>query len=443
LRNFIAAALFLAGLTPILEARNVDLVTLPKRNTVQLTIYNSEDITLVKETRYLTFKRGTNTFQFAWANTLIDPTSIEIRPLDHTGEIEVAATIFPGQKPQHLLWYIDSSYEGQARVEVSYFTSGITWQMDYVATADPDETRMKFRGYVRVSNRSGEEYEDAEVRLIVGKINLVEKIATLARRYAQPVPPPASRAYGALRKKAARQCFGRAESACADVRSAPKSIVKEGLSEYFMFRIEGTETIKNNWSKRLLAVKVDGVKFDIQHRQRAYQYGSWPVRFFVFTNDKEHELGESPLPDGRVCIFRENRSAGLAFLGEQQVRYVPIKGKAEINLGPDKLVVYRPRKISTRRYNFAFDRYGGIIGWDEEQRWVDEFFNYSGKPIAFQLRLQYAGDVEFESEVETRVFDFRTVQTTLNIGVLKTDQYPYTIEIHHGVRAKQKRVKLR
>ena len=30
---------------------------------------------------------------------------------------------------------------------------------------------------VRVYNRSGEEYEDAQVRLIVGKINLVEKIA--------------------------------------------------------------------------------------------------------------------------------------------------------------------------------------------------------------------------------------------------------------------------
>ena len=44
--------------------KNVDLVTLPKRNTVQLTIYNSEDITLVKETRHITLKKGANTVEF-------------------------------------------------------------------------------------------------------------------------------------------------------------------------------------------------------------------------------------------------------------------------------------------------------------------------------------------------------------------------------------------
>ena len=60
---------------------NVDLVTLPSRQSVQLTIYNSEDITLVKETRYITFKKGGNRLQFSWANTLIDPTSVELRPL--------------------------------------------------------------------------------------------------------------------------------------------------------------------------------------------------------------------------------------------------------------------------------------------------------------------------------------------------------------------------
>ncbi len=40
---------------------------------------------------------------------------------------------------------------------------------------------MGFEGFVRVSNNSGEEYEDAQVRLVVGRINLVEKIAQLAR----------------------------------------------------------------------------------------------------------------------------------------------------------------------------------------------------------------------------------------------------------------------
>ena len=40
----------------VVRAENVDLLTVPARNTVQLTIYNSEDLTLVRETRKVPFK---------------------------------------------------------------------------------------------------------------------------------------------------------------------------------------------------------------------------------------------------------------------------------------------------------------------------------------------------------------------------------------------------
>ncbi|MBM3876422.1 MAG: hypothetical protein FJ386_06850, partial [Verrucomicrobia bacterium] len=50
----------------------INVVTLPGRDTVQLTIYNSADLTLVKETRVLTFRKGINKLEFSWANTLID-----------------------------------------------------------------------------------------------------------------------------------------------------------------------------------------------------------------------------------------------------------------------------------------------------------------------------------------------------------------------------------
>jgi len=82
-RYTIIAALLLAALAGSAAAKNVDLVTLPSRDTVQLTIYNSEDLTLVKETRSITLKKGANKLQFSWANTLIDPTSVEFRPLEH------------------------------------------------------------------------------------------------------------------------------------------------------------------------------------------------------------------------------------------------------------------------------------------------------------------------------------------------------------------------
>ena len=153
IRTTLSLFVLLAGLA---HASNVDLVTLPNRDSVQLTIYNSEDLTLVKETRSVTLKRGVNQLQFSWANTLIDPSSVEFRALKHADKIELADTVFPGQKRQHLTWNIVSEVEGEIPVEVSYFTSGLTWTMDYVALTNPDESNMDFTGHVRVFNQSGE-----------------------------------------------------------------------------------------------------------------------------------------------------------------------------------------------------------------------------------------------------------------------------------------------
>ena len=108
---------------------------------MQLTIYNCEDITLVRETRSLSLKKGVNRIQYSWANTLIDPTSVEIRPLEKAADVEVLDTTYPADRPQQLVWNIDSKIEGAVRFQVTYFTSGISWAADYVLVADPAETR--------------------------------------------------------------------------------------------------------------------------------------------------------------------------------------------------------------------------------------------------------------------------------------------------------------
>ena len=160
----------------------VDLVTLPSREGTQLTIYNSEDITMVREHRLLTVKEGVNRIQFSWANTLIDPTSIEFRILDQQDKVDLVDTTFPAGRNDALQWNIKSQVAGKIPVEIRYFTSGITWAADYVGIANEDETKLSLTGYVRVTNNSGEQYDNAQTRLVVGKINLVEKIADLARR---------------------------------------------------------------------------------------------------------------------------------------------------------------------------------------------------------------------------------------------------------------------
>src|SRR5271157_2317687 len=124
------------------RAENVDLSTVPNRNTVQLTIYNSEDLTLVRETRKVTFKPGVNPLQFSWANTLIDSSSVELRFLTHPDKLTLLDTTCPHAKPQMLYWNVQSELDGEAKVEITYFTSGIHWSADYVGIADADEKQL-------------------------------------------------------------------------------------------------------------------------------------------------------------------------------------------------------------------------------------------------------------------------------------------------------------
>ena len=432
-------------------ARDVDLVTLPPRDGVQLTIYNSEDLTLVKETRAITFKKGSNKIQFSWANTLIDPTSVYFRPVEHDKEIEVADTTFPADRPQVLVWNVESKFEGQAAVEVSYFTSGISWSADYVMISDAGEEKASVDGYVTVVNRSGEDYEGAQVRLVVGTINLVEKIADLARR-GHALKNGEKRM---LRLEELKKSLDRAEADkggiggglafSVDAQGCPPAVVKEGLSEYFLFTVEGRQTVPNGWSRRMISFRAREVPFEVLYRQREHEYGEKPVRFYILANDKEHKMGESPLPDGVIRVFRDNGKGGLHFFTAESVKYIPIREKVELNVGEDNQVVYDRVVLDAARSNFLFSNPPDpeVVGWDEARTWQEEIRNYRGKAIRLEIRHVLEGDVEFGMEVPgLRLYDFRTVEYTLEIPGGATRKVPSKGTFRLGTAQKQERVRL-
>jgi len=460
------AVVLLAGLLAAgsLQARNVDLSTVPDRDTVQLTIYNTEDLTLVRETRKVSFKKGVNPLQFSWANTLIDPTSVELRFLTSPDKLEVADTTFPHDKPQMLYWNVQSEVDGEATVEITYFTSGISWSADYVLIANPAETEVAFEGFVRVHNNSGEEYEDAQVRLVVGKINLVEKIAQLARIPMEKARDLDDAKRQEFRVRAAKTMMDRPAAAGAPAPDgkpmAPKEIIKEGLSEYFIFTIEGTETVKNGWSKRMRSLPPVAVPLKIQYRYREPEYGPQLVRMYLMRNDKESKLGTTPLPDGIVRVFRDNGRDGLGFLVAQPVKYIPIGDKIELNLGPDPEVIFELIKLRVWRDNLwmhvdgtdIYRRVGdgrieievksSVAGWDDHTIYTQRVRNYSKKPIELEVRRPFDGHAVFRTALKAKRFDFRTVEYTASVEAGKKAELVYESIVHQGRNKKQDNVTL-
>ena len=420
----------------------VDLSTLPKRESTQLTIYNSADLTLVRESRPLTLKEGMNKLQFSWANTLIDPTSLEMLPKAHAGEIDIMELTYPPRVRNLGLWNIKSQVSGKVPVEISYLTSGLTWRAFYMGTLTEDEKTMRLQGYVRVTNRSGEDYGNAQTRLIVGKVHILDRIADLARRqhaYGSPIQQPAQ-----TRREAATRSAGRiklkmeiASTALEGLRV--KEVKKEGLSEYFLYTIAGTETIANGWSKRLPSFDVDEVAVVNLYKFEERRYGRGVMRFLSFKNDTEHSLGETPIPGGLLKVYRGvDDEQHLAYTGQSSFKYIPVDEDVELNLGGVSDVVVEPKLMDYETQNYEFDRRRNISGWDEVRTFKIEVRNTRDIPIKLEIKrnfktsywdLDNSGDFgNYETD------DLNTVKYTILLDPHTKKEFQYVLRTYHGTR---------
>ena len=455
-----------------IHAENVDLSTVPSRDSVQLTIYNSEDLTLVRETRVVTFKKGLNPLQFSWANTQIDPSSVELSFLKQVDKLELLDTTFPHDKPQMLYWNVQSEIDGEATIQITYFTSGITWSADYTAIAAADESTVDLEGFVRLSNNSGEEYENAQVRLVVGTINLVEKIAQLAQMPMSEVSSLGKEELGDLRRKAARSSFfahdaagamGGGEGADGEWTALKerKAIIKEGLSEYFIYTVEGTETIPTGWSKRLHSFTAEQAPLKIEYRYRPREYGDQLVRMYLLTNDEKSKLGTTPLPDGAVRVFRDNGRDGLSYLAQQAIKYVPIGDKIELNLGVDPEVVFELVKRRASRSDLWMQLHDAtkfrvvgdddvrveensvVVGWADRAEYEQRIRNYTARPIDVEIRRTFEGHVTFASELSPKLHDYQTVELKAQVAPGEKKKLDYEVIVQQGTNVKQNNVTLK
>ncbi|MFC1739305.1 DUF4139 domain-containing protein [Planctomycetota bacterium] len=441
MKHLILILLIIVTITSFSFAK-VDLVTLPSRDTVQLTIYNSADLTLVRESRALTLKDGANRLQFSWANTLIDPTSLEMLPKANADKIDIADLSFPPRVRNLGLWNINSNFSGKIPVEISYLTSGLSWRAFYMGTLTEDEKTMRLQGYVRVTNNSGEDYENAQTRLIVGKIHLLDQIAELARRqypYGRPgemLQMPESRR---AREEVSDKLMEGMVAGIALARLELKEIRKEGLSEYFLYTIEGTETIPTGWAKRLLSFDTDNVPVENLYKYEEARYGNSVVRFLSFKNDKDHELGETPIPGGILKVYRSVDDKGhFSYTGQSSFKYIPVDEDVELNLGPVADIVVKPKLMDFKTENYRFGVGRNVSGWDEIQKFEIEVKNTRQIPIKVEIKrnfetsywnIKQSGDFDDFEKV-----DLDTVKFTITLKPRSEKKFEYTLRTYHGVR---------
>jgi len=436
---------------PFAPASAIELVVLPRRENVQLTIYNSADLTLVRERRNLTMKKGWNWLQFMWANTLIDPTSLNLEPLAEKSKIDIQQLVYPARLKDIGRWLIRSEVDGQVPFEITYLTSGLHWRAFYMGTLSADEKMMQLSGYVRVDNNSGEDYEDAQTRLIVGKVHLLDQITELAKRQYPYNHPGLLERLGRRRdnlhsieeadKKPQVMALDLAEGGFLldSLNAWPKEIKKEGLSEYFLYTIEGTETIANKWGKRLPSFDADNIPVESLYKYDEQRWGPTPIRFLSFANDEDHQLGQTPLPNGSVKVYRHADDDGLlSYVGGTDVKYIPVNEEVELNLGAARQVKVACVLMAFETANYEYSRSGNITGWDEVRTWKIAVKNTRDITVKVEVyrnfgtsywELDNSGDCgKYEKD------DLDTVKYILELEPQTKKEFQYVLRTYHGTR---------
>jgi len=362
-------------------------------------------------------------------------------PTAHADKIDVFDLTYPPRVRDLGVWNISSDMSGEVPVEITYLTSGLSWRAFYMGTLTHDEKTMRLQGYVVVTNNSGEDYENAQVRLIVGKVHILDQIAFLARlQYPFGRPGQEVGFWGAKAPSAARATLEREiKDAAKYDYGLRKEIRKEGLSEYFLYTIEGTETIPHGWSKRLPSFDVAEVPVVNLYKYEEERYENQVVRFLSFKNDEEHNLGETPIPGGRLKAYRTVDADGhLSYTSQSAFKYIPVCEDVELNLGLVENVIVEATLMEYSTTNYMFSNKGTIRGWDEIRRY--KIVAKNTRDIAVEVEIKRNFGTQYWTIEKSGAFDqFETVDKdtvkfTVQLPPRSAKEFWYVVTTLHGDR---------
>jgi len=218
-----------------------------------------------------------------------------------------------------------------------------------------------------------------------------------------------------------------------------KNIQKEGLSEYFLYTVEGTETIPDKWGKRLLSFEANDIPVKSLYKYDEERWGTQTIRFLSFANDQQHKLGDTPIPNGDVKIYDlADKQGYLSYVGGTGIKYIPVNEEVELNLGAARLVKVEPSLMDFKTANYEFDKKGNVAGWDELRTWKMGLANAGALGVEIEITrgfgTAYWTLVLDGKDVAYEKYDATHARFKLMLEPRSKQTFGYTVRTYHGVR---------
>jgi hypothetical protein len=273
-----------------------------------------------------------------------------------------------------LVTWLNSQSAGTQAAELSYLTGGLSWQADYVAELNPDDSSLELAGWVTLTNRSGTAYPNAQVQLVAGDVNRVKE-------------------------EMRRSSTGGALMAAP----AKASVVQEALFEYHLYTLGRTTTLADNQTKQVALLSASGVPItkelllngsDYYYRSSIGDIGQ-KLKVGVnieFDNRESAHLG-LPLPKGVVRVYKRDSHGNAQFVGEDRIDHTPKNEKVRLHLG-DAFDVTADKK------QVAFESHGLV---EFESAYEIVLRNAKPEPVNVVVREPVPGDWKMLEESQPHV----------------------------------------
>ena len=186
-----------------------------------------------------------------------------------------------------LMWLVSSQTAGPQLVELTYLTRGISWYADYVGVLTPSG-ELALSGWVTLENNSGKSYENANLQLVAGDINLVSDSQV------RPENLLVQRAQAPY--------------------TAQPQFVEENLFEYHLYTLDRRTTIKDRQIKQIGLLSCDSAETDTVYllENNVWYNGSSPIKVMLQRTPQRSRI---PLPQGKSPV--SNRQLGSCGLSEK------------------------------------------------------------------------------------------------------------------------------
>jgi len=214
-------------------------------------------------------------------------------------------------------WLLQAGSGGKLDAELSYITSGMSWEADYSMLAQSNGDIIDMIGWVTIENQTGKTFENARIKLMAGDVSKIHPGRYGLGGYGGVAPP-------------------------ALMMEAPVS--EKAFEEYHLYTLNRPTTLRDKQTKQVEFLRAEGVKAEriyvydgvkLSQRARAYtyvrirreqDYGTasnpkvWVMR--ELKNSQENHLG-IPLPKGRMRFYQRDDDGQLEFTGENIIDHTP------------------------------------------------------------------------------------------------------------------------